>query len=189
MRISELIVEDQNIEEISLGGVARGIGKVAGAVGSVPGVAVGAWQAAKQGYQKGKAAVSGTAAPTTSGASTAAAPQGTAPASATSATQQASPAATPSAAVSPTVKQINAIIPTLRTRDLQSIKKKLDAIIAQKSAGRPAAAPAAPTMNVVQGGGRTQSAAPVQLAPLPAGTTIPAVEGSKYHSKFLNMKI
>jgi hypothetical protein len=38
------------------------------------------------------------------------------------------------------VGQINKIIPTLRTRDLMSLKKNLDAVIAKKSAEKPAAA-------------------------------------------------
>ena len=41
------------------------------------------------------------------------------------------------------VGQINKIIPTLRTRDLMSLKKNLDAVIAKKSAEKPAAKPVA----------------------------------------------
>jgi hypothetical protein len=41
------------------------------------------------------------------------------------------------------VGQINKIIPTLRTRDLMSLKKNLDTVIAKKSAEKPAAKPAA----------------------------------------------
>jgi hypothetical protein len=60
----------------------------------------------------------------------------------------AAPAADPAAekAAKIGVGQINKIIPTLRTRDLMSLKKNLDAVIAKKSAEKPAAAaPAADT--------------------------------------------
>lgn len=63
MRIHELITENQNLDELSLGDVGKKIGGAIGgaakAVGSVAGGAVGAWDAAKQGYYAGRSAVSG----------------------------------------------------------------------------------------------------------------------------------
>lgn len=200
MRINELILENQETDEaISLGGIGRGIAKGVGgtakAVGATVGGVAGAWQAAKQGYRAGKAAVSGNKVDTTGTTPTAASPTaatvttadpasvpsattsaatpatGGAPAAPTSGTSVAARPAT--AAVSPTVGQINSIIPKLRARDLQSIKKNLDAIIAQKTAGRPAVAPGTPTMNVVQGGAGTQQSQA-------------AVPESVFYSKFLD---
>jgi hypothetical protein len=50
MRINELILENNQVDEISLGGVAH-------ALGSIPGKAHGAWDAAKAGYSAGRASV------------------------------------------------------------------------------------------------------------------------------------
>ncbi len=67
MRINELLVENQQIDEISLAGVGKGIGKAANMAGKAIGGAVGGTVAAakqfgsgiKQGYQGSKAAVGG----------------------------------------------------------------------------------------------------------------------------------
>jgi len=71
-------------------------------------------------------------------------PAATTPAatSASASTTDAAPAADPAAEKQSKigVGQINKIIPTLRTRDLMSLKKNLDAVIAKKSAEKPAAA-------------------------------------------------
>lgn len=60
MKIQELLIEEQ-VDEISLNGVGKGIGKAVGAaakgIGAVAGGAVGAWDAMKKGYQAGKATV------------------------------------------------------------------------------------------------------------------------------------
>jgi hypothetical protein len=77
------------------------------------------------------------------------------------------------------VGQINKIIPTLRSRDLQSIKKNLDTVISKKVKSEKqtgAAAPAGNTTNVnVQGGNATGGsvAAPGQTA---APATTPAAQ-------------
>jgi hypothetical protein len=64
MRINELLIENNQIDEISLGGIGRGIGNVARgaatAVGGLAGGAVGAGQAMARGYKAGKAYVGGT---------------------------------------------------------------------------------------------------------------------------------
>lgn len=68
MRINELIVESQEIDEVSLAGIGRGIGKAANMAGKAVGGAVGGTVAAakqfasgaKQGYQGSNSAVGGT---------------------------------------------------------------------------------------------------------------------------------
>lgn len=67
MRINELIVESQQIDEISLAGIGKGIGKAANVAGKAVGGAVGGTVAAakqfgsgvKQGYQGASNAVGG----------------------------------------------------------------------------------------------------------------------------------
>lgn len=150
MRISELIVEDQNIEEISLGGVARGIGKVAGAVGSVPGVAAGAWQAAKSGYQAGKAAVLQPKDTTTE-------PQGgTVPTATTSPTSGVAPIVQQPATVTISQSdymQVKNLLGKLNNTGKRRILSKL-----QKDLGM--ASPAAPSMTAVVGGKSKKTAVP-----------------------------
>jgi hypothetical protein len=68
MRINELIVESQEIDEVSLAGIGRGIGKAANMAGKAVGGAVGGTVAAakqfaagaKQGYKGSNSAVGGT---------------------------------------------------------------------------------------------------------------------------------
>jgi hypothetical protein len=60
MRINELLIENDQIDEISLGGV---VGGAAERLGAVVGGARGAWDKAKQGYAAGRAAVGGNAVP------------------------------------------------------------------------------------------------------------------------------
>jgi len=56
MRITEILSEDQ-IDEGFKDALARGVGGVAQGIGAVAGGAAGAWDRMKQGYAKGKAAV------------------------------------------------------------------------------------------------------------------------------------
>ena len=71
MRINELIIENQQLDELSLSGIGKGIGNAAGGVGkAIGGVAGGTVAAAqrfgqgvKQGYQDAKASVGGTTTP------------------------------------------------------------------------------------------------------------------------------
>ena len=100
MRINELIVESQQIDEISLAGIGKGIGKAANVAGKAVGGAVGGTVAAakqfgqgvKQGYQGSKATVGGGTDPATSG-------------TATAPTQSATSAPTTSAAPAPAANQ------------------------------------------------------------------------------------
>jgi hypothetical protein len=151
----------------AVGGVAKGVGAVAGGIAGIPG-------AVKKGFQAGKAAVQGEpAADTTQAEPAPAAPkksggirgaidqfkqgfaQGRGEPTATASTNTAAPTQASSAAAPAAdpkadaqskvgVGQINKIIPTLRTRDLMSLKKNLDTVIAKKSAEKPAAKTAAP---------------------------------------------
>jgi len=61
MRIHEILIESQQLDEGPLGAIGRGIGKVVGGVakgvGAIAGGVVGAGTALKKGYQSGKAVV------------------------------------------------------------------------------------------------------------------------------------
>jgi hypothetical protein len=59
MRINELLIENNQIDEISLGGVGGAVNKTAGAIGGIAGGVVGAGQALAKGYKAGKAYVGG----------------------------------------------------------------------------------------------------------------------------------
>lgn len=108
MRINELIVESQQIDEISLAGIGKGIGKAANVAGKAVGGAVGGTVAAakqfgqgvKQGYQGSKATVGGATAPTQ--AATGAPTTGS---TTTAPTQAATSAPTTSAAPAPAANQ------------------------------------------------------------------------------------
>lgn len=69
MRINEVITENVQLDELSLGGIGKGLAKGASAaaksVGAIAGGAVGAIDAAKQGYNAGKSSVSGKPTPGT----------------------------------------------------------------------------------------------------------------------------
>jgi hypothetical protein len=86
MKITDLIVESEQLNELTAADVGQGVGKAAGAVGAVAGGVKGAWQAAKKGFEKGRATVAGEtppqaqAAPATGTAAPAAAPGQAAPA-------------------------------------------------------------------------------------------------------------
>jgi hypothetical protein len=106
----------------------------------------------KKGFAQGRGEPAATAAPAAEPAP--AATTNTAPPAAATAAEPApaAPAAEPAPVANPKadaqskvgVGQINKIIPTLRTRDLMSLKKNLDAVIAtkQKTPAEPAAQPA-----------------------------------------------
>jgi hypothetical protein len=54
MRINELILENQQLDELSFAGVGKGIGQVASGVGQAVGGIKGAYQGVKQRYSQGK---------------------------------------------------------------------------------------------------------------------------------------
>jgi len=154
MKINQLFESQEQLDEIGMHGVAKGIGAVSKVGGAVAGGLTGVWDQAKAGFQAGRNAVNGTNPPaaTTAPAAAPAAPA-TAGAPATAPAQANSPAPDAPAATAPNataaaappaetpqqaqaakvgVGQINKIIPTLRTRDLTSIKKNVDTMIAKK---------------------------------------------------------
>jgi hypothetical protein len=112
----------------------------------------------KQGFKQGQGAPAAEPAATST------------PAAAT--TAPAAPAANPEAEKQSKigVGQINKIIPTLRTRDLMSLKKNLDTVIAKKSSEKPAAATAAPATDATKAA-PASSAAPDANAPVPVGSS------------------
>ena len=82
------------------------------------------------------------------------------------------------------VGQINKIIPTLRTRDLQSVKKNVDATLAKKSAAKPAAPAAAPAA------GAAPAAEPEDDNPnIVRGYNMQENKVVKFKSRFLGMEI
>lgn len=272
MKINELLVESEQLDELSLKGLGTGLGKAVGGVAG--GIAQGAkniWSGMKQGYAGAQQALapddsdaSGTAPttggtapattqPATGGTSTPAAGGSQAPAGGTTdqlttalgftpqtgqsaaapdaATQAriaaapqgydgetgkpiAAPAGQPTApadGAAPAadqqskvgVGQINKIIPTLRTRDLNSVKKTVDATLAKKqpaaptapeapAATPPATPPAAPAP-VKKPSSRKKAAAPSQAEldadhdRLATGTNESKV--IKFKSRFLGMDI
>ena len=144
MRINELIV-DQTLEE----GVGQTIGKAWGGamkgIGAVGGGIAGSWDAMKQGYRAGKAAVAGTAGPSnaTAGAATPQ-PIGSAPA------PTGGPAPTPTATPGASGLEIDQLKTTLGKLNPEQKKELADEL--EKSMNTPA--PGAET------------------APAPAGATI-----------------
>jgi len=62
MRINELILEQEQLDELSLAGIGRGIGAAAGAIGRGVGNVQGAWQGAKAAFNQGKDATANKAA-------------------------------------------------------------------------------------------------------------------------------
>ena len=153
MRINELLIEQEQLDELNLKGLGQGIGKAVGtAAGGIVQGAKNVWSGAKQGYAAGQAALAPSTDPATgSGGAVATPPAATPPAGqAPAATPPAGGEAPASPAVDQASKvgvgQINKIIPTLRTRDLNSVKKTVDATLVkkQKQPAAPAAAPAKP---------------------------------------------
>ena len=175
MRINELLAEQEQLDELSLKGLGQGIGKAVGAAaGGIVQGAKNVWSGAKQGYAAGQAALApgadpaadpaaaGSTAPATgSGGAVATPPAGQAPAATPPAGGEApaSPAVDQASKVG--VGQINKIIPTLRTRDLNSVKKTVDDTLVKKQK-QPAAAPAKPGAAAPAKPGAVAPAAPTQ---------------------------
>ena len=159
MKINQLFESQEQLDELNMQQVGQGLAKGAGALSkgasAVAGGVAGMWDQAKAGFQAGRGAVNGTNPPaaTTAPAAAPAAPAkagaaATAPAQANTPAPDATAATAPNATAAPAappaetpqqaqaakvgVGQINKIIPTLRTRDLTSIKKNVDTMIAKK---------------------------------------------------------
>jgi hypothetical protein len=188
MRIDDLfLTESQNLEEGPVwdkvkgagAAVGKGLGAVGQAVGAVAGVPAGIAGAVKKGYRasrdtiaggpgstpqpaQGQAPAAGGSAPQAQ-AGAQAAPQAGSMAPAQGGAQAAAPTAAQAQQSKVGVSQINKILPTLRARDLASIKKTLDATLAKK---QKAPAPGAGAMSQMA---NTLTGTPAPSAP-PANT-------------------
>ena len=173
MRVNDLIVESEQLDELTAADVGRGVGKVAKGAGAVAGGVAGAWDAAKKGFQSGRATVAGepdpNAAPTTAQDINAAGPTGTAPAktvagaagAAIQKTAQALTGKSPQQTSQAIYAQIKSQINQLDDKGKKQIMQLLQKSMAQK----PAAAPAQPA---AQAQPAEPAAEPTQAAQQPA---------------------
>lgn len=150
MRITEILSEDQ-IDEGFKDALAKGVGGVAQGIGAVAGGAAGAWDRMKQGYAKGKAAVANPDAyfnqpaqePAAASAATTAAPATATQAAATPATSTQTapePQATPDE-----LQDIKQLIQKLNPEQKQDIAAQLTKPEIQQPSAPITQAPAAPT--------------------------------------------
>ena len=218
MRINELLVEQQ-LDELGLGQVGtiagRALGGTAKALGATVGGVKGAWDAAKQGYQTGKATVSGQPVPPgPQGSNTVGAPKQQV-VSQPLANQPTASLHTQSLAVQQQqsqvaqqqqkigLSQINKIIPTLNSSQITSIKKAVDQR-AQALANRKAP----PTSLQTATGTQPAAGATAQIPATPGSTGYSGMppagaianqpgasgngrtfEGKEFYSKFLGKNL
>jgi hypothetical protein len=174
MKINDLYVQQDQLDEVSLGGIGRGIAKGVGAVsrgvGAVAGGVAGAVDAAAQGFAGGRAAVSGqtpttnatapatTATNTTSNASATSAPAGNAPTTNATAPAGNAPAT-------------NATAPAKGTADFGTIQRSIKTLSPkQKTALATQLAGKAPATNATAPAATPAATAPVTNEPAPAAT-------------------
>jgi len=229
MRIEELLVEQQ-LDELGIGqAIGKGVGGIAKGLGAVAGGAAGAWDQAKAGYQAARSTVGGKnapyaaqqaasqPAPTNAGGTTTVGnntTQGDTATMGTSKTVGTPPVASPNApAANPAVaaqadqqakvgvKQINSIIPGLRTRDLKSIQNTINTRMqALNKNPTGAAAPTnaqtatgtQPNLSLQQGGKQTAPIANAAAAVNPAARQAfggGVSESTEFYSKFLGKNI
>ena len=127
MRIHEVLTESKNLEEGPLGQkIQRGLSKAGNVVGQIAAVPQGVGRAIKKGYKQGVNAIGG--------ADLGQPDSGVAPAGTAGGTEEPiEPTMNPMQQSSdPTVRQINKIIPKLKTRDVQSVKKNVDATLQKR---------------------------------------------------------
>jgi hypothetical protein len=152
MKINDLYESQEQLDELSLGGIGKGLAKgvnaVSKGVGAVAGGAAGAIDAAKQGYQAGKAAVSGQPTPPTTPTS---APAGTTTAPETPASDATAPSGNAQAGA--TAPSTGATTGTKGTADFGTIQRSIKTLSPNQKkalAGQLAskAAPEAPATTV-----------------------------------------
>lgn len=178
MKLKEFIVESeqQQLDELGAADIGRAVGKAAGGVGAVAGGVKGAWQAAKKGFEKGRATVAGEVPPT--GAGTAApqqqAAQGAAPA-ATQPTQAATQGGEDPAAIQKQIKQKEIELKTLqgKLKTAQQSAKAAPAQPADQQAAQPAAPQTPPTKLAAPGDVPADSAAKIEPTMDPAQAPAP----------------
>ena len=180
MKITDLIAEQQ-IDELGVADVAKGVGKVAKGVGSVAGGAVGAWDAAKKGFQAGRSAVAGggaTEPATTAAAANTQGPSGTAPAQAqTGAAGQALAKSAQAVADAGTdKKQGDALYAQIKASigQLDPAGKKKILQLVQKSMSEKPAEPAAPAQSMADKVAAAQAPAAEPEATAPQAAAEPA---------------
>jgi len=206
MRLNDIIVESQQIDELSAGDIGRGVGKVAGGVakgvGAVAGGVAGLGKAFKKGFTTGKATVAGdedpnapaddAAAPTTAGDINAQGPKGTAAAKSQTgagaqalaktaqATANQDPAQAGQTVYAQVKSQINNLDKKGKQRILQLLQKSLQqpGPADQKAAAKPAAG-AAPAAADATTAPATPASEPVTpFGSEPAATTAPAADAT-----------
>ena len=189
MRVNDLIVESAQLDELTAADVGKGVGKIAKGAGAVAGGVAGAWDAAKKGFQSGRATVAGepdpNAAPTTAQDINAAGPTGTAPAktvagaagAAIQKTAQALTGKSPQQTSQAIYAQIKSQINQLDDKGKKQIMQLLQKSMAQKPAAAPAQ-PAAPAQQAEPTQAAQQPAAEpaAQPAAAPAQQATPAAE-------------
>ena len=141
MKINDIIVENEQLDELTAGevgtAVGKGVGAVAKGVGAVAGGIAGAGKAFMKGFRGGKAVVGGTDTPATPGtkaapAGTKAAPAGAPGAKAAPGQTPAAPGAQPTAQAAPQAVDMKAIQDAIAKLP-QNQRMSLRAIVAKKA--------------------------------------------------------
>lgn len=156
MRVNDLFTESPQLDELSAADVARGVGKTARGVGAVAGGVRGAFDAAKQGFQAGRAAVAGGGREepaTTAAQANQQGPAGTAPAQAQTGAAGAALAKSAQAVADAGTdkKQSDALYAQVKASISQldpAGKKKILQLVQKSLAEKPPAAPAAPQQSM-----------------------------------------
>jgi len=134
MKINDIIVENEQLDELTAGevgtAVGKGVGAVAKGVGAVAGGIAGAGKAFMKGFRGGKAVVGGTDTPATPG--TKAAPAGAPGAKAAPGQKPAAPGAQPTAQAAPQAVDMKAIQDAIAKLP-QNQRMSLRAIVAKKA--------------------------------------------------------
>ena len=134
MKINDIIVENEQLDELTAGevgtAVGKGVGAVAKGVGAVAGGIAGAGKAFMKGFRGGKAVVGGTDTPAASGAK--AAPAGAPGAKAAPGQKPAAPGTQPAAQAAPQAVDMKAIQDAIAKLP-QNQRMSLRAIVAKKA--------------------------------------------------------
>ena len=134
MKINDVIVENEQLDELTAGevgtAVGKGVGAVAKGVGAVAGGIAGAGKAFMKGFRGGKAVVGGTDTPAAPGAK--AAPVGAPGAKAAPGQKPAAPGTQPTAQVAPQAVDMKAIQDAI-SKLPQNQRASLRSIVAKKA--------------------------------------------------------
>ena len=134
MKINDIIVENEQLDELTAGevgtAVGKGVGAVAKGVGAVAGGIAGAGKAFMKGFRGGKAVVGGTDTPAAPGAK--ATPAGSPGAKAAPGQKPAAPGTQPTAQAAPQAVDMKAIQDAIAKLP-QNQRMSLRAIVAKKA--------------------------------------------------------